>query len=595
MGTSPPRITPGTYQTRQPRRAYRHQCTTTRGDEQRDTNKRHAILRNRLENMMRIQSIHLRSFKRFTDLTITDIPESAKLVLVIGPNGCGKSSIFDAILDWSRIVQYQHSPLSDESYYSKATASPEQAATHIAIQIHGPQETERGVYVRTAYRNEADFHANELRQSSDPARRLQTQRLIDDDKSVSENYQRLIFDTIHALYDVEDPDQSAIAVRDELIGEIGSSLRRLFDDLILRNISPPAGSSERAGAFYFKKGSVDSYHYKNLSRGEKAVFDLILDLHLKKPFFPSSIYCIDELELHLQTSLQGKLLEELMRIIPDSGQLWITTHSLGVLRAAQKVEADTPGITCILDFEGVSPDEPNTLRPARLDSVAWKKMLNMAIDDLSDRLAPEHMIVCEGSSRGSRRRDFDAAVYNRILGSQRPDVVFVSGGSANEAIANGERLRDLLMACLPATKVVTLIDRDDRSDEEISRLPPWTLVLARRNIESYLLADDTLAKFLADEGKSEFLDQVLQVKSEVLSQGPSGDDLKPAAGTIYNSLKSLLGLKSRGSNSDQFMRDTLARHIVPGMTTYDELYDDVITQLERSTAKPHNLESPQQP
>ena len=46
---------------------------------------------------MKIKSIKLKHFKRFTDLTIEGLPEKAKLVVMIGPNGCGKSSVFDAI------------------------------------------------------------------------------------------------------------------------------------------------------------------------------------------------------------------------------------------------------------------------------------------------------------------------------------------------------------------------------------------------------------------------------------------------------------------------------------------------------------------
>ena len=45
---------------------------------------------------MKIQSIHLQNFKRFTDLKIQNIPAIAKLVVLLGPNGCGKSSLFDA-------------------------------------------------------------------------------------------------------------------------------------------------------------------------------------------------------------------------------------------------------------------------------------------------------------------------------------------------------------------------------------------------------------------------------------------------------------------------------------------------------------------
>ena len=50
---------------------------------------------------MKIKSLQLKNFKRFTDLTLQDIPENAKLVLLIGSNGSGKSSVFDAFEELS--------------------------------------------------------------------------------------------------------------------------------------------------------------------------------------------------------------------------------------------------------------------------------------------------------------------------------------------------------------------------------------------------------------------------------------------------------------------------------------------------------------
>ena len=45
---------------------------------------------------MKLKSARIRHFKRFVDLAIHGLPPNAKLVVLLGPNGCGKSSLFDA-------------------------------------------------------------------------------------------------------------------------------------------------------------------------------------------------------------------------------------------------------------------------------------------------------------------------------------------------------------------------------------------------------------------------------------------------------------------------------------------------------------------
>ena len=71
---------------------------------------------------MRITSIRIHNFKRFTDLHITDIPSAAKLIVVVGPNGCGKSSLFDAFLNWWRWRLRQHI-IRDDDYFLKNAAA----------------------------------------------------------------------------------------------------------------------------------------------------------------------------------------------------------------------------------------------------------------------------------------------------------------------------------------------------------------------------------------------------------------------------------------------------------------------------------------
>ncbi len=45
---------------------------------------------------MRINTVKMTGFKRFDDLTIDLGQQPKKIVAMVGPNGCGKSSVFDA-------------------------------------------------------------------------------------------------------------------------------------------------------------------------------------------------------------------------------------------------------------------------------------------------------------------------------------------------------------------------------------------------------------------------------------------------------------------------------------------------------------------
>lgn len=428
---------------------------------------------------MRVQSIRLHNFKRFTDTLIHDIPAEAKLVVAVGPNGCGKSSLFDALLHWYRSTT-GFGRTNDELYFRKRQDHPFTWNKTVEVVLHGNQVPEKGsLYVRTAYRNDPDFSVSSISRAGDPTQQTRFGRIIENDQVVSANYQRLVYDSTAGLYDSANDGRRVEELREELIGGIRCSMERVFGDLVLKSIQDPLGS----GAFFFEKGSVESYHYKNLSGGEKAAFDLLLDMHIKRRYFPDTIYCIDEVDSHLHTRIQGALVRELVRIVPGESQLWVTSHSLGILRAAQEMQVASPGSVCILDFEGADLDLPTELQPVTLGRVVWEKLLSIALDDLSERIAPARIVICEGSSIGNRRRDFDAEIYNRILGKQLTDTVFISGGSAQEASIAGVSIREALGHILPSTKILCLIDRDDRSPAEVADLEAQgTIVLSQRNL-----------------------------------------------------------------------------------------------------------------
>ena len=532
---------------------------------------------------MRIESIHIENFKRFTDLRIEGIPSTAKLVVVVGPNGCGKSSLFDAFLNWHKqFAGWGYS--SDEPYYRKDAQFRFRWDANVHLNLHdAPTLGRDSLYVRTAYRNESDFSVKEISSPPEPTSLIQGRRLIDNDATVSGNYRSIIYETTAGVYDEDNDEKKVKVLREELIGQIRESMSNVFADLVLNNIKNPLSTEGNYGSFSFEKGSVKSYQYKNLSGGEKAAFDLILDIHLKRRHFTEAIYCIDEIETHLHTGVQGRILLELAKTIPDASQLWVTTHSLGILRAAQQMEAETPGSVSVIDFEGVDLDAPCILRPATLDRISWEKMLSITLDDLSDRIAPEYIVVCEGSSVGKRRKDFDAAVYNQILGAQNPGIVFVSGGSSEQVANTGNSVKGILKGVLPRTRVVALVDRDDKTQQEIEQFQG--IVLSERNLESYLLADEVIESLVRQTGNDNLLPDAIKVKTDAVAssvgRGNSPDDLKSAAGEIYVAFKRLLGLQQSGDYKEAFMLHTMAPLVVPGTQTYQKLNTNIVDKVRK--------------
>jgi predicted ATPase len=529
---------------------------------------------------MKIKSIHLKSFKRFTDLEITGIPATAKLVVVVGPNGSGKSSLFDAFISWHRQPAGWGRD-GDEAYFRKGDESTFNWSNSAVVETHENIPPVRGsLYVRTAYRNDPDFNIGSINKLALPTDQLRVARSNQNDQVVSENYQRLIYDTISAVYKLENDRKSVENLRNELIGGIRRSMLNVFGDLALKDIVDPLGN----GTFNFEKGSVSSFNYKNLSGGEKAAFDLLLDMHIKSKFYSNAIWCIDEMETHLHTRVQGALMREIYTLIPENSQLWITTHSLGVMRAAQALGIEAPGTVAMIDFDGVEPDEPRQLVPSNIGRIAWEKMLSIAIDDLSTRIIPSTIVVCEGSNIGTRRKNFDAEIYNRIFNASAADIVFVSGGSSNQLATAGVTVRSTLDDIASGARVLSLCDRDDKTDREVSDFEKnGGLVLNKRNLECYLFEDDVLERLAERVGQAEKIGEILKIKRDALfasmQRGNPADDLKSAAGKIFTDLRQTLGLLRTGNTTDAFMRDTLAPLIVPGMPTYESLKASILDRL----------------
>jgi predicted ATPase len=535
---------------------------------------------------MRLQSARIREFKRFHDLSVTDIPATVKLVILTGPNGSGKTSLFEAFNYWMSFLRGQNS--FEAEYHSRISvtgpASAQELLQKIDLQFHGLQDVRndaqrkrKAFYIRSAYRHEPDFTVSNLGAADDiltDSRRAQ--RLIHQEQRVSENYQRMVAEAVMALFSDDPVTQQKLAreLADELIGEARAAMLKVFDNLELQG----PGNPITGGTFRFKKGAVSAFHYKNLSGGEKAAFDLLLDFIVKRRAFDDTVFCIDEPELHMHTKLQARLLDVMFSMVPENCQLWLSTHSIGMARKAAELHAANPGEVAFIDFHDQDFDQPTVLKPVRPDRSFWQQMFHTALDDLANLVVPKNVVFCEGKRLGSggRKPSFDVDVYRTIFSAQYPDVEFIPLGGTAEVQHDGKTFGLLLSQLAPGIKFWKVFDRDDRHSTEIQQLKAGGIkVLQRRDLESYLWDDEVLKALCEATGHPGVLAELQAEKQQALldgvTQGRPADDVKAAAGRLYNKCKQALGLTQCGNDAEAFARVTLAPLISPGTLVYAEL------------------------
>ena len=361
------------------------------------------------------------------------------------------------------------------------------------------------------------------------------------------------------------------------IGEVRTPLTRLFGDLRLEGIGDPLEN----GTFEFTKGRAKNFNFMNLSGGEKAAFDLILDLVLARPKYDDTLYCIDEPEAHLHARLQAHLLDVIYDLIPSNCQLMLATHSIGMIKRALEIERKQPGTVCFLDFGGLDFDEPQSIVPVTPDREFWRNAYDVAIGDLAALVAPSTIALCEGappSTSSVTHHSIDAKCYRTIFASEFPDADFVSVGNDQDVISDRLGLAVSLRQLLSETRIIRVVDGDDRGPTERADLTQHQIrSLSRRNLEHYMYDDEVLTHLAQQHGDESKATELLKRKSEImdeLSEEHQGN-LKRACGQIYNACKDILGLQNCGNDATTFMHETLAHHVVLGMTVYEELKNDI--------------------
>ncbi len=317
---------------------------------------------------MKIRSIQLDNFKRFTSLRIEDIGDDVKLVLLIGSNGSGKSSVFDAFEFVNSSIQDGIGTRMNEEYCVKNPEKKFSAALTIndGSILRAPdielfrRNGQKIFYGRTSFRQIPRLKRTTLgEQKFDIIKDSDRPKyFIDRDERFENDLEKITADFLNAVYESNDTRDQIVA---RYIGPINAALSNIFGNsnstsLRLTKIIPPLDG--KTAQVIFKKG-VSEIHYDYLSAGEKEVFNILINLLSRSSLYQDSIYFLDEIDLHLNTALQYALLKEITENwIPNNCQLWVASHSLGFIDYAHDNEQ-----AAIVDFDDLDFDSPQVLTP----------------------------------------------------------------------------------------------------------------------------------------------------------------------------------------------------------------------------------------
>jgi AAA15 family ATPase/GTPase len=460
---------------------------------------------------MRIHSLRLQNFKRFTDLTIESIPDSAKLVLLIGSNGCGKSSVFDAFhfAVSSRANGHRHG--ASDPYFVKYGQSPNRYAVsletslgHIARNNESASLNGEGKFFgRSSLRitpeiQNTGISIDALEKDLDAPNRftqLDQRFLFDVRQFVSEVNKALR----EPLFNNATLSSSNIAehiqtIQARYIGRINTSLAQIFGSDATRTIRlenfEDATPSKPAQLNFKKNDSIVPFDW--LSHGEKQVVILLINFAVRIDQLRDKIIYIDEMDAHMNTKLQFDLLKEIAEHwIPDDSQLWTASHALGFIEYARQSEQSV-----IIDFDNLDFDIPQTLSPVP-DSNTDVFEIAVPRESLKNLMGGRQLIFCEGK---------DTDYYSRV---ELVHALFAS--------RNFNKFQ--VFAQARSAQGLGLIDRDFLTDAEVTAFEAefkFIKILRYYSVENYLFHPDNLKEHLgASFDRAAYVADLIKAKNEV--------------------------------------------------------------------------------
>lgn len=528
---------------------------------------------------MRIKKLRLKNgYKRFNDLTIDLGDNPARIIALVGPNGCGKSSVLDGLLFHHNAYGYIGNTARRGADYHSMDAATTADYNNIEIDFVGGNfqvmrqrraalgKSGTVFSFRSPYRYNNNIKINSINATSPIyENNYGASDASSLDSKMEDNYRRL-----QAMVNryMQEKDVKPSEARSHIIGELNKSIIGCLE----LEISSVGNVEADQGTLYFKKaGHPCEFEFNVLSSGEKEVIDILLDLYLRKNDYDDSVFLLDEPELHINTAIQGNLLTEIDRLVGNNCQIWITTHSIGFLRALQvKMRDKCQIIRFQNDMELAS--KARVLTPMKATPAAWRELFSVALDDLTELVSPRTIIYCEGRDQpgmGGAERGMDAKVFNNIFAKTHPDTLFISSGGNTELDQRSGVAIAILGKVFSTVEILVFKDRDMASGKAtnerdrqvyLNTNPKNHRVMRRFEIENYLYDKEVLTKFCDASDLSFDETNYDALVTDIVDQ-----NLKDETARIKN----ICGIK--GSMNSESFKLALSKHIDENMNVFEEL------------------------
>ena len=494
---------------------------------------------------MKIKELTISNFKTIKFLRMENIPD---LAVIAGPNGCGKTAIFDAVRLFKAIagpyssqeLGYIRSAELRNELKNVVNLKAEFAEISVGIEL---SERERR-YLTSKFNNLEEILAqgqgllkstirilkdgnftivtnpkplSEILGHFDPTDEIGTFEYIpayrevplgdigsitlsenvEADKlertaSVKEKFNRLKYYLAMMLI-FDKMELSATASK--FIPEVQDFFKEFFSPKEFKGVKV-----DRPLRWHFPVETPDGVHDIDfLSSGEKEIFMTFVNILKMK--LTESVILFDEPDLHLNAALERKLISRLNKIVAAGNQMWIATHSLEII-------GTVPLENLYKMYRDLTQERNNQIElcSTKKDRIETLELIGASI---GIQLVSQKIIFVEGRT--------DKQILENLFEEFNDVVSFVRTEGLRRMMGLGSAVADLLDQVTTYETFYMVRDRDLLTDEQIKEIREKysgkVFVWKARSIENYLLIPDILMEVLNQLGVKAFDDKEVVLKA----------------------------------------------------------------------------------